>query len=51
MVVLKDVCRIESADEGIEVLRWAARALLRAGLAEGRARKRAPARRTRANRA
>lgn len=33
MVVLKDVCRIQGEEEGLEVLRWAARALLRAGLA------------------
>jgi AcrR family transcriptional regulator len=34
MVVLKDVCRIQSEAEGLEVLRWAARALLRAGLTD-----------------
>lgn len=40
MVVMKDVCRIESEKEALEVLRWAATALLRAGLAEVRAAKR-----------
>jgi AcrR family transcriptional regulator len=36
MVVLKDVCRIESDKEALAVLRWAATAMLRAGLAEAR---------------
>ena len=40
MVVLKDVCRIESDVEGMAVLRWAASALLRAGLAEAKPAKR-----------
>jgi AcrR family transcriptional regulator len=40
MVVLKDVCRIESDEEGQAVLRWAASALLRAGLAEAKPAKR-----------
>jgi AcrR family transcriptional regulator len=40
MVVMKDVCRIEDDDEALAVLRWAAAALLRAGLAEARAAKR-----------
>ena len=34
LAVMKDVCRIEDDDEALEVLRWAARALLRAGLDE-----------------
>jgi AcrR family transcriptional regulator len=34
MVVMKDVCRIEGDKEALAVLRWAAVALLRAGLAE-----------------
>ena len=34
IVVMKDVCRIESDKEALEVLRWAAAALMRAGLAE-----------------
>jgi AcrR family transcriptional regulator len=34
IVVMKDVCRIENDKEALEVLRWAAAALLRAGLAE-----------------
>ena len=38
MVVMKDVCRVEEK-EALEVLRWAATALLRAGLAEGKSRK------------
>lgn len=33
MVVMKDVCRIENDKEALGVLRWAAIALLRAGLA------------------
>jgi AcrR family transcriptional regulator len=33
MVVMKDVCRLDD-DDALDVLRWAARALLRAGLAE-----------------
>jgi len=37
MVVMKDVCRIENDKEALAVLRWAALALLRAGLAEARA--------------
>jgi AcrR family transcriptional regulator len=47
MVVLKDVCRIEKNEEAIAVLRWAAQAMLRAGLAEGkdRVRTRSSARR------
>jgi AcrR family transcriptional regulator len=36
MVVLKDVCRIQSDAEGIAVLRWAASALLHAGLSEAK---------------
>lgn len=36
MVVMKDVCRLEDG-EALAVLRWAARALLRAGLDEARA--------------
>ena len=36
MVVMKDVCRLENDKEALEVLRWAAVALLRAGLAEAR---------------
>jgi len=32
IAIMKDVCRIEDDDETLEVLRWAARALLRAGL-------------------
>lgn len=36
MVVMKDVCRLND-DEALAVLRWAATALLRAGLEEGRA--------------
>ena len=36
MVVMKDVCRLND-DEAQDVLRWAGLALLRAGLAEGRA--------------
>ena len=40
MVVMKDVCRIEDDAESVAVLRWAATALLRAGLAESRAAKR-----------
>ena len=38
LVVMKDVCRIESDKEAQDVLRWAAAALLRAGLAEARGR-------------
>jgi AcrR family transcriptional regulator len=38
LVVMKDVCRIDSDKEALEVLRWAAAALLRAGLAERRPR-------------
>ena len=37
LVVMKDVCHIESDKEAHEVLRWAAAALLRAGLAEANA--------------
>lgn len=37
MVVLKDVCRIADEREAMAVLRWAASALLRAGLAEAKA--------------
>lgn len=33
LIVMKDVCRLKN-DEALEVLRWAAQALLRAGLAE-----------------
>ncbi len=40
MVVVKDVCRIDSDKEALAVLRWAATALLRAGLAEANATKR-----------
>jgi AcrR family transcriptional regulator len=39
VVVMKDVCRLED-DEALEVLRWAATALLRAGLADARPRTR-----------
>jgi AcrR family transcriptional regulator len=35
VVVMKDVCRLDD-DEALAVLRWAAAALLRAGLEEGR---------------
>jgi len=38
MVIMKDVCRLDDA-EAQDVLRWAARALLRAGLDEPRATK------------
>ena len=38
LVVMKDVCRIEDEKEARDVLRWAAAALLRAGLAEARTR-------------
>ena len=44
MVVMKDVCRIDDKAEAQAVLRWAALALLRAGLAEARAAKRRMAR-------
>ena len=40
MVVMKDACRIQSDKEALEVLRWAGSALLRAGLAEAKSRKR-----------
>lgn len=40
MVVMKDVCRIENEKEALEVLRWAATALLRAGLAGAKSAKR-----------
>jgi AcrR family transcriptional regulator len=40
MVVMKDVCRIESDKEALAVLRWTALAILRAGLAEAKAGKR-----------
>jgi hypothetical protein len=33
---MKDVCRLENDKEALAVLRWAALALLRAGLAEAR---------------
>ncbi len=33
LVIMKDVCRLED-EEALEVLRWAAKAILRAGLAE-----------------
>nr|WP_255575028.1 TetR family transcriptional regulator [Caldovatus aquaticus] len=36
VVVMKDVCRIEDDEEAIAVLRWAAAALLRAGLEQAR---------------
>ena len=39
MVVMKDVCRIDSAKEALAVLEWAELALLRAGLAEAAAAK------------
>ena len=39
LVVMKDVCRIDNDREALAVLRWAATALLRAGLAEARANK------------
>ncbi|HUP71780.1 MAG TPA: hypothetical protein VM282_01915 [Acidimicrobiales bacterium] len=32
IAVMKDVCRIRDNDEALDVLRWAAVALLRAGL-------------------
>ena len=32
IAIMKDVCRIEDNDEALAVLRWAAVALLRAGL-------------------
>ena len=44
VVVMKDVCRIEKDEEVLEVLRWAAGALLRAGLEEARQRPAAAAR-------
>jgi hypothetical protein len=48
LVVMKDVCRF-SEDEAVEVLRWAALALLHAGLKESgkptRARRPVPPRR------
>lgn len=40
MVVMKDVCRITSDKEALEVLRWAGTALLRAGLPGARTSKR-----------
>jgi AcrR family transcriptional regulator len=40
MVVMKDACRIQTDKEALDVLRWAGSALLRAGLAEAKARKR-----------
>jgi AcrR family transcriptional regulator len=39
MVVLKDVCHIGSEKEGLQVLRWAAVAMLRAGLADAKRRR------------
>lgn len=39
MVVLKDVCHVGSEKEGLEVLRWAATAMLRAGLPAARRRR------------
>lgn len=45
MVVMKDVCRIESDKEALAVLRWAALALLRAGLAEAKATRKKPSKR------
>lgn len=52
LVVMKDVCRIDSDKEALAVLQWAATALLRAGLAEANAPKprRATARDKRASR-
>jgi AcrR family transcriptional regulator len=44
MVVMKDVCRIDDEEEALAVLRWAALAMLRAGLAETRVAKRRSAR-------
>ena len=41
MIVMKDVCRLND-DEAQEVLRWAAQALLRAGLSEAQAPKSRP---------
>jgi AcrR family transcriptional regulator len=40
MVVMKDVCRIDNEKEALEILRWAASALLRAGLAGAKAKRR-----------
>jgi AcrR family transcriptional regulator len=51
VVVMKDVCRVRDDAEALGVLRWAARALLRAGLAEGRTAARPAPRRARARRA
>ncbi|GGG17596.1 TetR family transcriptional regulator [Caldovatus sediminis] len=51
VVVMKDVCRIEDDEEVLEVLRWAARALLRAGIEEARPRPVARADGTRRRRA
>ncbi len=42
MVVMRDVCRIQNDREALEVLRWAGRALLRAGLHEAKASARKP---------
>lgn len=42
LVVMKDVCRMGSDKEALEVLRWSAKALLHTGLAEAGARKRKP---------
>jgi AcrR family transcriptional regulator len=40
LVVMRDVCRFESDAEALDVLQWAAQALLRAGLADTHARTR-----------
>jgi hypothetical protein len=40
MVVMKDVCRLQKDHEALDVLRWAAAALLRSALAETRGKKR-----------
>ena len=40
MVVMKDVCRLQKDQEALDVLRWAAAALLRSALGETRGKKR-----------
>ena len=47
LVVMKDVCRTASDREALDVLKWAAVALLRAGLAERRVARRSPVRKKR----
>jgi hypothetical protein len=44
LVVMKDVCRIEDDRQALDVLRWAATTLLRAGLSDALAAKRRRAR-------